>query len=208
MADSSVMGVVPADIRARFNTVLTMEWLPGKSVGGCLYRGSRDGMTARAFHAACDGKGATLTLIRADVDGAQYVFGGYTSTPWDPNSEDHDEDSEWLTCPDTFLFSVTSPHPGGSVTRFPLKPGYEGKAIRCYDGYGPAFGEATLVVRGHNATGHAVFNGTSYCSQGSSYASFQDILRKGNHTFTGAYRFTPVEIEVYRVAAVTGAPSE
>ena len=113
MPDSTVMIVVPADIRARFNTVLSTEWLPGKSVGECLYRGSRDGMTARAFHGACDGKGATLTLIRADVGEAKYVFGGYTSTPWGSSGG-------YLRCENAFLFSVTSPHEGGSVTRFSL----------------------------------------------------------------------------------------
>ena len=70
-ADSCVMGVVPIDIRARFNTVLVKEWLRWKRVGECLYRGSRDGMTPLAFHEACDGKGATLTLIRADVGHTQ-----------------------------------------------------------------------------------------------------------------------------------------
>ena len=109
MTDSSVMGVVPADIRARFNTVLTTEWLPGKSVGDCLYRGSRDGMTARAFHEACDGKGTTLTLIRADEGGAKYVFGGYTGASWN-------SDGKLMECSDAFLFTVTSPHAGVSDT--------------------------------------------------------------------------------------------
>ena len=63
MGDSTTMAAVPADIRARFNHVVITEWLPGSMIGECLYRGSRDGMTASGFHRACDGKGATLTLI-------------------------------------------------------------------------------------------------------------------------------------------------
>jgi hypothetical protein len=39
----------------------------------------RDGWTAEDFHRLCDGKGATLTLVRSE---AGYVFGGYTSEPW------------------------------------------------------------------------------------------------------------------------------
>ena len=44
-----------------------------------LYRGSRDGFTAQAFHSACDNKGPTLTVIRA-TNGA--VLGGYSHAPW------------------------------------------------------------------------------------------------------------------------------
>ena len=64
-------------------------------------------MRARAFHGACAGKGATLTLIRADVGGAKYVFGGYTSENW-LTPEYGEKDSEYESC--AFLFSVTSPH--------------------------------------------------------------------------------------------------
>ena len=39
----------------------------------------RDGWTAGDFHSKCDGKGATLTLVRSKEG---YVFGGYTAVPW------------------------------------------------------------------------------------------------------------------------------
>ena len=45
-----------------------------------LFRSTRDGATAASFHAHCDFKGLTLTLIK-DTDGN--VFGGYTSTSWE-----------------------------------------------------------------------------------------------------------------------------
>ena len=37
-----------------------------------------DGWDASAFHANCDGKGPTVTIIKV----GQYIFGGYTDTPW------------------------------------------------------------------------------------------------------------------------------
>ena len=45
----------------------------------------------------------------------------------------------------------------------------------------------------------AVFDGSSYCGLGRGSASYQDVLFKGDATFTGAHKFTPVEIEVYAV---------
>ena len=47
---------------------------------GLLYRGSRDGFNAAAFHQACDNQGPTLTLIRASDGG--FVFGAYLDVPW------------------------------------------------------------------------------------------------------------------------------
>jgi BTB/POZ domain-containing protein KCTD9 len=44
----------------------------------------RDGWTARDFHSKCDGKGATLTLVRSKEG---YVFGGYTAVPWTSPSD-------------------------------------------------------------------------------------------------------------------------
>ena len=44
-----------------------------------MYRGSRDGFTAATFHAQCDNKGATVTIIKATTN---YIFGGYSTHPW------------------------------------------------------------------------------------------------------------------------------
>jgi hypothetical protein len=49
------------------------------SKGTLLYRATRDGFTAKAFHVKCDGKPKTITIIKTDQD---YVFGGYTSAAW------------------------------------------------------------------------------------------------------------------------------
>ena len=188
MSDSSVMAVVPMDVRARFNTALTTEWLPDKSVGDCLYRGSRDCMTPRTFHAACDWRGATLTLIRADEGEASYVFGGYASTPWS-------SERGYFGCIDAFLFSVTSPHADGSMVRFPLKPGQEGKAMYCHGNMGPTFGGGHDVCVCGGGVDKA-FSALSFCNLG---LSFEDVLGKGDTCFTGSRFFTPVDVEVYSV---------
>ena len=45
-------------------------------VGNLLYRATRDGFTASAFHEKCDGKENTITIIKTN---GNYVFGGHTS---------------------------------------------------------------------------------------------------------------------------------
>ena len=52
-----------------------MNWLPSASVPKLLYRASRDGWNASDFHRTCDGKGATLTVVKSS-DG--YIFGWET----------------------------------------------------------------------------------------------------------------------------------
>jgi hypothetical protein len=44
-----------------------------------IYRGSRDGFTAAAFHRHCDGKPNTFTIVR---DSAGSIFGGFADIPW------------------------------------------------------------------------------------------------------------------------------
>ena len=105
-----------------------------------------------------------------------------------------------MACGDAFLFSVTSPHAGGSVVRFPLKPEQERKAVYCDSGLGPTFGGGwDLTVHNSGGKPECVFNGSSDCGLGQSHASCQDVLSQGDATFTGARCFTPVEVEVYAV---------
>lgn len=107
MQDSVILAGVPGDTRRAFLEALTSDWLPKACVFTVLYRGSRDGMTAAAFHARCDNKGPTLLLVRSD-NGC--CFGGYASASWKlpefPNMEP-------FVDADTFLFSVIGPW-GGS----------------------------------------------------------------------------------------------
>jgi hypothetical protein len=58
-----------------------------------LWRGSRDGFSARDFHERCDGRANTLTLI---LDSGGNVFGGFTPLEWESrvwNGEYGNEDN-------------------------------------------------------------------------------------------------------------------
>jgi len=62
-----------------------------------LFRGSRDGFAASAFHLKCDNAGPTVTVIKSTTG---RVFGGYTTKSWGGASS-------WITDSSAFLFSVT-----------------------------------------------------------------------------------------------------
>ena len=61
-----------------------------------LYRCSIDGDSSYKFHEKCNGKGATITLVKTDKG---FRFGGYTSTSWS-NIEEFQKDNS------AFIFSL------------------------------------------------------------------------------------------------------
>jgi hypothetical protein len=60
-----------------------------------LYRGSRDGFSANAFHAKCDGHSQTLTIVKSIESG--FVFGGFIESKKSLTSGD-----------DMFIFGLSS----------------------------------------------------------------------------------------------------
>ena len=44
-----------------------------------LFRASRDCCDASDFHRCCDGKGATITIVKTTKG---YAFGGYSNVSW------------------------------------------------------------------------------------------------------------------------------
>ena len=67
-----------------------------------LYRGSEHGFGANDFHAKCDGKPNTLTILRAD--GTSNIFGGFTSVAW----SSHSVGGEYKRDRNAFLFSLVN----------------------------------------------------------------------------------------------------
>ena len=56
------------------------SWLPEAMKGEwrLLFRASRDGFAASAFHSKCDNKGPTITVVKSGGN----IFGGFTEKPW------------------------------------------------------------------------------------------------------------------------------
>jgi len=94
-----------------------------------LYRASRDGNTAKAFHEKCDNKGATVVIVK--IQNSEKIIGGYNPLFWDSNSSHKSTN-------DSFIFSFADRNNLQSA-----KVGYcnDNKiAVCCYSKFGPAFG--------------------------------------------------------------------
>jgi hypothetical protein len=160
-----------------------------------LWRGSRDGFTAKEFHRRCDGRANTLTLI-LDTDGN--VFGGFTPVEWEsrtksPHYKGDNNYGKWKgdDSLQSFLFTLRNPH-GVQPRKFALKAGKKDKAIYCRSNLGPDFGGIDMVVKDN-------------CNRD----SYTHLSRKRNYEsdtafeyfFTGAKNFTVKEIEVFEIIA-------
>ncbi|MDR3742630.1 MAG: TLD domain-containing protein, partial [Terracidiphilus sp.] len=193
LGDSVILRHVPGETRSAFVHTLTGEWLPrGRLVGPLLYRGSRDGMTPESFHRLCDGQGPTLVLVRSDNG---FSFGGYAGESWESPDEDSENEGDAVYCDTAFLFSVVGPY--ANVVRFPAKTGKY--AIWKHRELGPCF-ENGLLLESYIDGGP--FGNASRCSLGLTWAAYEDTLKKGRASLTGAVdgKFIPQELEVYKVA--------
>jgi hypothetical protein len=147
-----------------------------------IYKASRDGFNANAFHTRCNNKGPTMTIIQSNNN---YLFGGYTSIPWT-------SDNSYKNDTTAFLFTLTNPH-DIPPTKYLLNPDKTGNAVNHTSSYGPTFGG-----------GHDIHLANASNSNKSSYSNFPtaytDTTGKGNATFTGARNFTTSDIEVFKLA--------
>ena len=71
-------------LSAKHNEIFVNSWLKEQiKTYGCrfvlLYRASRDGWAASNFHACCDNKGPTVTVVKS----GESIFGGFTEQSWD-----------------------------------------------------------------------------------------------------------------------------
>jgi hypothetical protein len=149
-----------------------------------LWRGSRDGFSAKEFHDRCDGHANTLTVI-LDTEGN--IFGGFTPVEWDSHSDFKADDSQ-----KSFLFTVKNPH-NFPARRFALKAEKKQQAIYCHGAYGPWFyGGIAVWIYGNTNKG-------SWTNFDSSYINDTGLNNKVNF-FTGSFNFQVKEIEVLEIS--------
>ena len=112
---------------------MLLDWMKGDGSDGelnLLYRGSRDGFKAEAFHCRCDDKGCTLTIIET-VDGK--VIGGYSNAPWSSRGV-------YSAANKAFLFALSGS--GISPTKMNLKDANNQRAVTHLATRGPIFGSS------------------------------------------------------------------
>ena len=156
--------------------------------GALLYRATRDGFTAAAFHQKCDGKVNTITIIR---NNANYVFGGYASAAWHSAGTINDANA--------FLFSLR--RNGNSENhKFMIKSANTGNAMYWKSTYGPTFGyghDIHICNNSNTTTG-------SYSNIGHSYEPPQGVTYNTDSAksfLAGSYGdWTTTEIEVYQIS--------
>lgn len=203
----SIIGAGPLEssIASNINDhMLITKWIhPGGSVDyQLLYRGTRDGFSAAAFHEKCDMMGPTLILCKSNLG---KVFGGFTETAWDSKEP---EDLDFFVNPENenlsrcFLFSLSQKQ------KYPPKT-YKNSDQDVFSGSyslkttGPCFGQGDLSIPSHcNVEKSASMLGVSFwVPPGTNKLDQFSYLG-------GAQSFQLEEIEVFLVFYDRGAPIE
>lgn len=158
-----------------------------------LYRASRDGFQAASFHAKCDNKEKTLTIVNAK---SGQIFGGYTNAKWNSQYQNYQSDQN------AFIFSLVNNNHKPLI--FGLNQNYieyynnnYNYAIYCSSDFGPGFGSGpdfrisncsnentnSSSILGHTYTHSDLSNG---------YINRETIL-------AGSPNFKVAEIEVFQI---------
>ena len=146
--ESSFVAKIKSSIISPEKFEVLRDWLPqgSKSNPKLLYRGSVDGMACEKFHEKCDGKGATITLLKCRFKGAQEssVLGGFIDKSWHSNEL-------WTSSKEAFLFSLKE---GKAPIKCPILESESNSAFYGAPKGGLYFGNGTdLYVREDFKTG-------------------------------------------------------
>lgn len=145
-----------------------------------LYRGTRDGLDAKSFHAKCDGKGATFTIVRAHTGN---IFGGYFAGSWAGNG--YKTEKSWVYSLKNQTGKVVKYNPSNTTNNCHANPNH-----------GPQWGSGPdLKIDGKMSSKNSQTSPAVYMSADSKFASGTI----NNTLLAGENRFTVEEIEVFLV---------
>jgi len=155
-----------------------------------IFTKGSDNSSAAAFHAAADGRGATIVLYHGTENGVTTTFGGYNPLSWKSNNT-------WNTYfsglnPAAFIFNLTT-----STLRRELSDNY----LQTYNGvdYGPTFGSGNDIYVNSTLTG-----GYSFGESFETDFLGQSILSGAAYDGNG---FAIDQLEVFTVASSVPEPS-
>jgi len=153
------------------------KWITnGSAKFKLVYRGSRDGFTASAFHSKCDKIKPSVTLIQSNTNNK--IFGGFTDSDWTATNN-------YKNSTNAFVFSITEKE------KFFLKPNMAQYSTYSNQAYLVGFGGGMDFYLCDNCNSAS----TSYSNFGHSY----DNRGKAKEFLAGAYNFSVKEVEVYQV---------
>lgn len=189
---------------------LTTGWCSAEVCGmELLYRGSRDGFTADAFHARCgEHIPSTVSLFHVAHDAAAYgglgrrcesVLGGFSDVAW----TEVPDTARLVTSTKAFLFCAASPRSigekdtGEPPEKWKLRKGRQRSAVTMGKNLGPMFGAGDLGVTfgAGNVPAALSVGDRSY-----------EVGRISDSAFSGASSNHEIlDLEVYRVMSTCGA---
>jgi hypothetical protein len=147
-----------------------------------LYRASDHGYEARDFHAKCDDKINTLTIIKT-TDG--YIFGGFTVRTWESEEE---YKLDWQA----FIFSLRNGF--NKPIKLKIHKPFEKAAIVCSSLFGPAFGSDIFISNNSKSEESNCLNfGDSY-----PHPRFECGSHEASSFLAGSPYFLVDDIEVYQ----------
>ncbi|XP_071161983.1 interferon-induced protein 44-like [Mytilus edulis] len=168
------------------------KWIGGNKEYRLLYKATRDGCTATAFHNKCNNRGPTVTILYNTNDS---VFGGYTSISWSSAGAYHVDAS-------AFLFRLYQ-----NRNWIPVKMPFNGNNYNSiYDDatYGPTFGG------GHDLrtfTGTVNRSGTYYQLNGTTNFGHSYTMNGETYNSISNGHLQIKDIEVYLVMDLGAGPS-
>jgi hypothetical protein len=113
-----------------------------------LFSANRDGNTPAAFHAKCDNKGATITVVK--IQNLEHILGGYNPLQWNTSVG-------WKSTNDSFLYSFTNRNDLNSAKVGHVYNHSNNNAIYCSLNYGPTFGNGHDLFQDSNGSWKSYF---------------------------------------------------
>ena len=152
-----------------------------------IYKASRDGSSAQAFHQKCDRQTAPLVVLSYNPQG--YVFGGYTILSLESRGAFRNDN-------DAFIFCLSEAG-RNNPQKYPAKAGVGG--IHDYPHYGPSFtssqGHTDLIffISEINPSNN-IYTSNSFPQFGNGYTTHGYTIQ---NLCGGQFQFS--DVEVYRV---------
>jgi len=144
-----------------------------------LFKASRDGFNAKAFHDKCDNKGPTITVVKSSYD---KIFGGYADVSWDTRNN-------WVNSPRNFVFSI-------SQNKIFRERNNHGSSQYNGSNYGPMFESDYLRI------GYSQYNWDTNINSNCDSSTSNDYCEAASSRISGSndnVHFTVKEVEIFQV---------